>query len=704
MEETMIAPAGSWPSPVTPADLAGSSVRLGGGFADGGDLYWLVGDPRDRGRVAVFRRHDGVVAEVAPGLDARSRVHEYGGGAAAARDGVVVLTDALSGRVHVVDEGSVPRPITPADSPWRYGGFALAPVAPGKPRLVVCVREDHSDANAEPVDALVVLDLDSDNATGGGIFAIGADFYHTPWVGDDGRTVWMEWDHPNMPWDSTRIAGAILTPDSAQATKPAPAVILAGDGHTSFVHPTIAPNGSVVALADTGGFWNFYRLTGSGGVALRGPEPLHTRPWDFCEPPWVLDPPPYTHLPDGSIGCVWIADGISHLGRLDPDGTLDGIGLAASLTLTPGYPSSVATLGLSDRPGGLVALDWESLIDGADPDFRGIGDIPVVSPDPASPLPASVPDDESATPVPASSAETHPEGDYGSRPWLSLETPGVTALTAPGAPLVPPESVSRPSPLTWGEPGEEVHAWYYPPYHPGFAAPEGELPPLILMSHSGPTSYSPPTFSLKRQFFTTRGIGVLDVNYSGSSGYGRAYRDRLRGAWGVADVRDCSDAAMIAVERGLADPKRIAIMGGSAGGYTTLAALCFTDTFSAGISSYGIGDLEAMVTDTHKFEARYLDGLVAPYPAGRQTYLDRSPIHHLDGFDCPLLLLQGSDDAVVPPSQATAMADALEKKGITVTLVIYPGEGHGFRQATTIEDQYEQMLTFLGEVFGFSPG
>jgi dipeptidyl aminopeptidase/acylaminoacyl peptidase len=266
-----------------------------------------------------------------------------------------------------------------------------------------------------------------------------------------------------------------------------------------------------------------------------------------------------------------------------------------------------------------------------------------------------------------------------------------------------PGFVSSPSDFSWESPDGKVHAWYYPPTHPSHVAPANERPPILVQSHGGPTSFAAPGFDLRKLFWTSRGIGVLDVNYGGSSGFGRAYRDRLVGQWGLVDVRDCAHGPVELAAAGLADRQRLAIEGGSAGGFTTLAALCTTDVFAAGISRYGIGDLETLATDTHKFESRYLDGLVAPYPAGRQVYRDRSPIDHLDGLNCPMLILQGADDVVVPPQQAIDMAAAVEAKGLPVTLVIYPGEGHGFRRADTIRDQYWRSLEFLGQVFGFTP-
>jgi dipeptidyl aminopeptidase/acylaminoacyl peptidase len=269
--------------------------------------------------------------------------------------------------------------------------------------------------------------------------------------------------------------------------------------------------------------------------------------------------------------------------------------------------------------------------------------------------------------------------------------------------VLDPAVVSRAEPVSWPSEQGPVHGWYYPPTNGRYVAPAGTLPPLITLSHGGPTSYSGPHFALSVQYWTSRGIAVLDVNYGGSSGFGRAYRERLRGRWGLVDVADCAAGARAMGDQGRADPTRLAIAGGSAGGYTTLRALTATDVFSAGISLYGVGDLEALASDTHKFESRYLDGLVGPYPEARDVYRDRSPIHHVDQLSAPILLLQGADDMVVPPNQAEAMAAAARSKGLPVALIVFPGEGHGFRRAENIRASIEAQLTFLGRVYGFTP-
>ena len=264
-------------------------------------------------------------------------------------------------------------------------------------------------------------------------------------------------------------------------------------------------------------------------------------------------------------------------------------------------------------------------------------------------------------------------------------------------------SISTARPVSWiGEQGT-VYGFFYPPRNARYSAPAGSLPPLITLSHGGPTGFAGADFKIAYQFWTSRGFAILDVNYSGSAGFGRAYRDRLRGRWGVVDVQDCIAGAVSMGAQRLVDPARLAIRGVSAGGLTTLAALTATDRFAAGISLYGIADLEALATDTHKFEARYLDSLIGPYPEDRASYVERSPIHHLDQLSAPILLLQGTDDKVVPPKQAEMLAEAARQKGLPVAMIMFEGEGHGFRRAETIKAATEAQIYFLGRILGFEP-
>jgi len=283
--------------------------------------------------------------------------------------------------------------------------------------------------------------------------------------------------------------------------------------------------------------------------------------------------------------------------------------------------------------------------------------------------------------------------------------------TVPAAPVavVPPRTLdldaglfSVPEPIDFPTAGGAVaHALYYPPANPGFTGPPGDRPPLLVVIHGGPTSAARATLRLSYQYWTTRGFAVVDVNYRGSSGYGRAYRDLLQGAWGIADVEDCAAVCRFLVERGDVDPDRLCIRGGSAGGFTTLAALAFEDVFSAGASHYGVADLGALARDTHKFESRYLDGLVGPWPEAQDVYEARSPIFHVDTIDRPLVVFQGLEDEVVPPNQAEMIVDAVRSKGVPVAYVTFEGEQHGFRQAANIRASLDGELSFYAQVLRF---
>jgi dipeptidyl aminopeptidase/acylaminoacyl peptidase len=294
--------------------------------------------------------------------------------------------------------------------------------------------------------------------------------------------------------------------------------------------------------------------------------------------------------------------------------------------------------------------------------------------------------------------------DLGGLARLDVETGEWEYLRKASAQDIDPAYISVPEPVSWqSEGGATAYGFYYPPKNADYVAPADELPPLIVESHGGPTSQSSSSLSLKRQFWTSRGFAILDVNYGGSTGYGREYRNRLQGNWGIVDVNDCVTGAEYLADQGLVDPSRLAIRGGSAGGFTTLAALTNHQLFAVGISSYGIGDLEAMARDTHKFESRYLDGLVGPYPAAKKTYIERSPINHVDRLESAMLLLQGADDKVVPPNQATAMAKAVREKGLPVAHIEYEGEGHGFRQAETVHHATLAELAFYSRIYRFKP-
>ena len=283
-----------------------------------------------------------------------------------------------------------------------------------------------------------------------------------------------------------------------------------------------------------------------------------------------------------------------------------------------------------------------------------------------------------------------------------LELAALEVLRPPRELELPDGLVSVPEPIDFPTAGGAVaHGLFYPPTNPGFAGPPGQLPPLLVMIHGGPTAAAIPALRLSVQYWTSRGFAVVDVNYRGSTGYGRSYRNLLRDSWGVADVEDCEAAARWLAAQGRVDPDRLCIRGGSAGGFTTLAALATGDTFAAGASHFGVADLEALALETHKFESRYLDRLIGPYPERRDVYVERSPIHHLDGFDRPLIVLQGLEDEVVPPAQSEMIVAALRDKRVPVAYVAFEGEQHGFRQAANIRRALDAELSFYAQILGF---
>jgi dipeptidyl aminopeptidase/acylaminoacyl peptidase len=648
MSEPTVAPYGSWESPISAEMLATSGLALWSAAVrwDEGAVLWVEGRPTEEGRNVLVRREPGgeAVDLTPPGFDVRTRVHEYGGGAFGVAGGVTLFSNFTDQRLYRVDgPGLEPRPVTPeppSPASLRYADGVFTPDG----RWFVCVRERHEGpAATDVVNEIVALPVDGSGQAA--VLASGRDFYSFPRLSPDARRlVWTEWDHPNMPWDGTQLLVADLEPGGSGTGDGPPRIgppeqVAGGPGESVF-QPVWSPDGVLHLVSDRTGWWNLYRER-NGEV-----EPLHPMDAEFGHPQWVFGLSTYAFLPDGRIACIWSRDAIDRLAVLDPAG------------------------------GELVEVRQ-----------------------PYTTLSYLAADGEGRLAVVGSSATEPPTVAV-----LDPEDGSVEVLRRSDEVEVDPAYLSVPEPIEFPtEAGRTAHALFYRPSNPDHAAPDEERPPLLVLSHGGPTSHVSATLDLATQFFTSRGFAVVDVNYGGSTGYGREYRDRLRGSWGLVDLQDCVNAARHLAERGEVDGDRLAIRGGSAGGYTTLCALVFTDAFAAGASYYGVADCAALARDTHKFESRYLDGLIGPWPEAEDVYRERSPIHHVDRLSTPVILFQGLEDAVVPPAQAELMVEALARKGILHAYLAFEGEQHGFRRAETIRRCAEAELSFYGQVLGFEP-
>jgi len=635
MTDRQIAPYGSWVSPVTPDLMTGKTVGLGNLAADGPALYWLEARPTEAGRSALLRwtQSEGKTELTPVPVNVGTRVHEYGGGAFAVTEGWVVYSEKSDGSVWLAEPGGTVRRIA-AMPGCRYADFWFDLAR----RRILAVREDHRNRpDSDPEAAIVALALDpaeDPEAVAGTILVRGPDFLAAPRLSPDGTSLaWLEWDHPNMPWDGTRLRLAELDAEG----QPEAAVLVAGATPEAIVQPLFGPDGTLHFSSDRTGWWNLYAWRDGTIVALAPVEA------EIGGPAWAFGQRYYAFLEDGRILCSVVEDGIRNAALIF-DGRL--VRLAIGPVQDSPVPSGDGLAYVSTPPDGPPAIIRLAALAG------GLSEIVTVSGPPAL-----------------------------GRAAVSIGDP-IRFPTADGG---------------------IGHAFFYPPRNAGFQAPEGERPPLIVISHGGPTSMSTNSFSLGVQWWTTRGFAVLDVNYGGSTGFGRPYRQRLDGQWGVVDVEDCIAAARHVAERGLADPARLAIRGGSAGGYTTLAALAASDVFAAGASHFGVADLMLLARDTHKFEARYLDNLVGPLPAAESIYRQRSPLANVGNIACPAIFFQGLDDKVVPPNQAEAMVEAMAERQLPVAYYAFAGEGHGFRKAETIRRVLDLELSFYGKIFGFTP-
>ena len=629
MRRPQVTPYGSWRSPITSQLVASGTVRLRQIALDGEDIYWNETRPTEGGRDVIVRRTpDGQTSDMTPTqLNARTRVHEYGGGAFAVIDGTIYLCNFADQRIYRQEPGAPPHPITP-EADLRYADIAID----RRRSRIICVREDHTGAGCEPVNTLVSLKLEG--GKGGQVLVSGNDFYSSPRLSPDGsHLAWLTWNHPDMPWDGTELWVGELRVDGSLGRLEQ----VAGGIDESILQPEWSPDSILYFVSDRSGWWNLYCWF-QGQI-----KPLCEMKTDFGRPHWVFGMSSYAFESAGCIICVYTEQGMWRLASLDTaTGKIELIEIPytdiRNLRASPGLAVFIA--GSPTEPPSIVRFDLA----------------------------------RHRIEVLRRSSDVKVDAEYLSIP-KAIEFPTEKGLTA--------------------------HAFFYAPRNRDHAGPSGERPPLLVISHGGPTAATSTVLSWGIQYWTSRGIAVLDVNYGGSSGYGRAYRQRLNGQWGVVDLDDCVNGARTLVEIGKVDGNRLAIRGGSAGGYTTLCALTFRNIFKAGASYFGLSDLETFVKDTHKFESRYLDRLIGPYPERRDLYKERSPIHFVDQISCPIILFQGLEDKVVPPNQAELMFKALREKGLPVAYVPFDGEQHGFRRAENIKRSLDAELYFYSKIFSF---
>lgn len=628
MPAQSIARYGEWQSPISSDLIVAGTVGLGQVCLDGDRVYWSESRPTEAGRnVIVACSPDGATEEINPApFNARTRVHEYGGGAYHVAKGTVYFSNFADQRIYQVEPSAAPRPLTD-EGKFRYTNILLDE---RRDRLIA-IREDHSIDGQEAVNTLVAIDLAGKQT----VLAEGHDFFSTPSLNADGSKIsWLTWDHPRMPWDGTEAWVADIQADGHLAN----ITQVAGGPEESIFQPQWGPDGKLYFVSDRTDWWNLYRWDG------QQIEAICPQAAEFGLPQWVFDMSTYGFADDRTLLCSYTEE-VGKLATIDLE-TLE-------LTELQIPYSSISGLQVQD---GIAAFVGGSAL-----------------------KPSAV-------------------------VRLNLATGDITELRRATDLEIDPGYMSQPKVIEFPtENGLTAYGLYYAPNNKDFSAPEHERPPLLVKSHGGPTASASGDFNLKIQYWTSRGFAFLDVDYGGSTGYGRAYRQRLNGNWGIVDVQDCVNGAQYLVDQGLVDGDRLVIAGGSAGGYTTLCALTFYDVFKAGASYYGVSDLEVLATDTHKFESRYMDSMIGPYPEAKQVYFERSPINFVDKLSCPVIFFQGDEDKVVPPNQAEMMVEMLKQKGLPVAYVLYEGEQHGFRKAENIKRTLDGEFYFYSQVFGFTP-
>ena len=625
---TITKPYGTWESLITSEMLVGGAVRLGEIVTDGDDVWWAESRPDEGGRTVIVRNGKDQTDKK---TNVRTLVHEYGGSAWWVRNGTLVYSQYLDQRLYRRDKSGDSIPLTPESETQQSYRYADGRITNNED-WYVCVREIHTSSDEEPSNEIVAVPLDGSQQIR--VLVSGPDFVSSPRVSKEGNQIaWVQWNHPNMPWDDTQLCIASLEEmvlSNQKVTK---------SKAESFFQPEWDDQGNLHVVSDRNNWWNLFRVDQSTNeIDLTSLTNIEA---EIGLPQWVFGQSRYAFVGD-EIWFVYREAGIDKLATLSSNGQFEQIKIDATEieSVTNYQDGIVATVSSWKAESSVMFINSEEVRPLSKTRDLDIG--------------------ESWFPVPETF--TYQTSD-----------------------------------------SEKAHALFYSPTNPEYEIHENENPPLIVLAHGGPTGSARRQLQLSIAYWTSRGFGVADVDYRGSTGYGRLYRNSLRNSWGLADVEDCVAVAKHLVAQKKVDKNRLAIKGGSAGGFTVLAALTFHDTFTAGASRYGIADLAILAKDTHKFESRYLDRLVGKWPEDEEIYKQRSPIHHIEQLSTPMVILQGSEDPIVPPNQAHLMAKKLKENDIPHALIEFSDEGHGFRKAPNITKAIESELAFFAQIFNFEP-
>ncbi len=640
-----------WEPAISPEEVFSDVVGLAEIHVEGKNVYWLEMRPSEKGRCVIARRDekDKIKDVTPPGFNVRTKVHEYGGGAYTVfRDSVYFVNFDDQRIYHQPGDSYEARPLTPLkNGDGSLGKYASLTVSPDGKKLLF-VYEKEYDKNKENGNYLAVLDLNSERISEPEIMVEGCDFYADPVFSPTGdKVAWLQWNHPDMPWDSTELMIGTFAENAIYDVKK-----VDGGAGKSICFPLFDQEGRLYYVVDImvddasspENWWNLYCYTCTGEI-----EQVTAEQAEFGEPHWVFGQSNYDFLPGNRMVAKMVRDGTACLVVIDTG--------KKSLYVVENDLSCYSSIRTDDA--GRVFFIGANSKKTAAVCFIDIG-----------------------------------SGSGSKKAGVLKKSSRIEMLD---------KDISIPVAITYPtEDGkQQAHAFLYMPKNGRFRAPANENPPLLVMAHGGPTSRTDDSFSFIVQFWTSAGFALIDVNYRGSTGYGRKYRDALLSRWGIIDIGDVADAVRYLIKEKKVEPSRVAVRGGSAGGYVVQRVMTqHPDLFSVGASYYGIGDLTTLVEQTHKFESRYIDNLVGTkLPEGEREYRARSPINHLDKLKAPMIIFQGSDDRIVSPDCSREVARILRKRGIRHEYIEYEGEAHGFRAKKSNVDSLNREFTFYREIF-----